>query len=209
MIFGAPPRQRQSFSNRAALVAVVFDGVLNVAVSEVILNEPRIRALVGEGEAAGVAQHVGMGEQGQDSGGGVFRSARLTVERCNSFRCSLTKNVLPIGFIRARCFSQAATATARSPLPRSGCVVDSPPFNRATCSTRLSVSTWSSFNRQASDTRKPSRNIKSKRQRSRTSFRRPVVASMRRSTSRSVRCLRSVSSRRVPVSAPVHHFVES
>ena len=36
----------------------VPDGVLDVPVSEVILNEPRIRALIGEGEAASVAQHV-------------------------------------------------------------------------------------------------------------------------------------------------------
>ena len=42
--------------------------MLNVPVSEIILNEPRIRALVGQGEAASVAQHVGMGEQGQGSG---------------------------------------------------------------------------------------------------------------------------------------------
>ena len=41
--------------------------MLNVAVSEIILNEPRISALVGEREAASVAQHVGMSEQGQGS----------------------------------------------------------------------------------------------------------------------------------------------
>jgi L-fuconolactonase len=39
--------------------------VLNVPVSEVILNEPRIRALVGQSEAASVAQHVRMGEDGR------------------------------------------------------------------------------------------------------------------------------------------------
>jgi len=121
-----------------------------------------------------------------------FRMARLTVDRCNGFRCSLTKNVLPVGFIRARSFSHAPMA--RSSSPRSGCVVDSPCFNRATCNTRLSVSTWSSFIRQASETRKPCRNIRSKRQRSRASFRLPLTASISRSTSRPVRCFRSVSS---------------
>ena len=50
----------------------VLDGVLNVPVSEIVLNEPRIRALVGQGEAASVAQHVRMGEQRQGSGGAVF-----------------------------------------------------------------------------------------------------------------------------------------
>jgi len=43
----------------------VSDGMLNVPVSQVILDEPRIRALVGQGEAAGVAEHVRMGDQGQ------------------------------------------------------------------------------------------------------------------------------------------------
>ena len=47
----------------------VPDGVLNVPVSKIVLNEPRIRALVGQGEAASVAQHVRMGKQGQGSGG--------------------------------------------------------------------------------------------------------------------------------------------
>jgi hypothetical protein len=41
-------------------------------VSEIILNESGIRALIGQGEAASVAQHVGMDEQGQGSGGAVL-----------------------------------------------------------------------------------------------------------------------------------------
>jgi hypothetical protein len=32
--------------------------VLNVPVTEIILNEPRVRALIGKGEAASVAEHV-------------------------------------------------------------------------------------------------------------------------------------------------------
>jgi len=53
-------------------------------------------------------------------------------------------------FIRARSFSQAPMT--RSPSRRSGCVVvvDNPALYRATCSTRLLVSTWSSFSRQTS-----------------------------------------------------------
>jgi len=47
----------------------VPDGVLNVPVSEIVLNEPRVRALIGKGEAASVAQHVRMGEQWQGCGG--------------------------------------------------------------------------------------------------------------------------------------------
>jgi len=34
--------------------------VLNVAVPEIVLNEPGVRALIGESKAAGMAQHVGM-----------------------------------------------------------------------------------------------------------------------------------------------------
>ena len=51
--------------------------MLNVTVSEIILNEPRIRALVGQGEAASVAQHVGMGEQGQRSGLAVIPQEQI------------------------------------------------------------------------------------------------------------------------------------
>src|SRR5208337_994858 len=69
--------------------------------------------------------------------------SKLTVDRCNCLCCSLTKNALPIGFIRARSLSHALIALSSS--LRKGCVVANPPFNRATCNTRLSVSTWSSF----------------------------------------------------------------
>jgi len=41
--------------------------VLNVPVPEIILYEPRVRALVGQGEAASVAQHVRMGKQGREA----------------------------------------------------------------------------------------------------------------------------------------------
>ena len=43
----------------------VADGVLDVAVAEVVLDQPGVRALVGQGVAAGVAQHVRVGGQGQ------------------------------------------------------------------------------------------------------------------------------------------------
>src|SRR5271169_1212860 len=133
----------------------------------------------------------GWARRGREAAALYFRKSKLTVERCNGLRCSLTKNALPVGFILARSFSHALTALSSS--PRRGCVVDNPPFNRATCSTRLSVSTWSSVIRQASDTRKPCRNIRSNKQRSRTSFLLPLVASINRSTSRLVRCFRSLS----------------
>src|SRR5439155_20948638 len=36
----------------------VHDGMLNIPVPQVVLNEPRVRALVGEGEAACMAEHM-------------------------------------------------------------------------------------------------------------------------------------------------------
>jgi hypothetical protein len=60
----------------------VLDGVLNVPMSQIILNEPRISALVGQGEPASVAQHVRMSEQGQGSRGAVLPQRELKV--CSS-----------------------------------------------------------------------------------------------------------------------------
>ena len=50
----------------------VPDGVLNIPVSKIILNEPGVRALIGERDAACVAQRVRMGEKVQGRGGAVF-----------------------------------------------------------------------------------------------------------------------------------------
>lgn len=43
----------------------VPDGVLNAPMPQVVLDQPRVRALVGQGEAASMAQHVGMSGQGK------------------------------------------------------------------------------------------------------------------------------------------------
>jgi hypothetical protein len=69
--FRSPPKLLEPHRVRRG----VPDGVLDAAVSKVILNEPRIRALVSQGEAASVAQHVGMGAQRQGSGDAVFVQA--------------------------------------------------------------------------------------------------------------------------------------
>ena len=71
--FGSPPQLLEP----CRVGGGVLDGVLNIAVSEVILNEARISALVGQGEAASVAQHVGMGEQGQGSGFAIFSQEQV------------------------------------------------------------------------------------------------------------------------------------
>jgi hypothetical protein len=97
----------------------------DAAVAEIILNEPGVGSLVGEGEAASMAQHVGMRGEGQGGCFAISCKARLTVERCNGLRCWLTKKLLPPGLSRERSFSHAPIA--RSSSVRSGCVVDSPP----------------------------------------------------------------------------------
>ena len=83
------------------------------SVAEIGLDGARVVAVVGELEAASMAQHVGMGAKGQEAAAPYFCKSKFTVDRCNGFRCSLTKNALPVGFIRARSFSHALTA--RSP----------------------------------------------------------------------------------------------
>ena len=66
----------------------VSDGVLNIPVSQIILNEPRIRALVGEGKAARMTQHVRVGLHGQSCAlaiGADRQPGRLTAERASAF----------------------------------------------------------------------------------------------------------------------------
>jgi hypothetical protein len=46
----------------------VPDGVLNVSMPEIILNEPRIRALISKRKATGMAQYVQMGKEGEGGG---------------------------------------------------------------------------------------------------------------------------------------------
>jgi hypothetical protein len=105
--------------------------VFNLSVAEIILNEPGIRALIGKGEAAGMAQHVGMGGEGQGSGTAGF--LQKIVERYNGLRCSLINNVLTVAgaFMWSRTFSHALISRISS--VRSGCVVDNPRFSRFTC----------------------------------------------------------------------------
>src|SRR6266481_8662747 len=98
--FGSPPQLLEP----CRVGGRVLDGVLDVPMSEVILNEPSIRALIGQSEAASVAQHVGMDEQGQGSGGAVFSQEQVNGRAVHGLRCSLTKNALPVGFILARSF---------------------------------------------------------------------------------------------------------
>jgi hypothetical protein len=54
--------------------------------------------------------------------------------------------------------------------------MDNPCFNRATCSTRLVVSAWDNRSPQASDTRKPCRDISNSKQRKAYGYRSSVMA---------------------------------
>ena len=117
--------------------------MLNVAVSEVILNEPRIRALVGQGEAASMAQHVRMGKQGKGSAARALyfrRPAPVAVQR---LALLTDKERLAGRLHRARSFSHALIAAARRRVRAASSIAR--PSTGETCNTRLSVSTWSEF----------------------------------------------------------------
>ena len=43
----------------------ILHRMLNIPMPQIVLNEPGVRALVGEGVATGVTEHVGMGLDGQ------------------------------------------------------------------------------------------------------------------------------------------------
>src|ERR671923_777638 len=57
----------------------VPDGMLNIAMPQVVLNGARVGILVGQVKAAGVPQHMGMDWQGQ--GGGFARPADHVMDR--------------------------------------------------------------------------------------------------------------------------------
>src|SRR2546421_12024776 len=64
----------------------VHDGVLNIPVPQVVLDQPCIGALVGQGEAARVAQHVRMRVHGQACAlaiGADRQPGGLTAERAS------------------------------------------------------------------------------------------------------------------------------
>ena len=61
--------------------------VLNIPVSKIVLDQARVRALVGQSEAAGVAQHVGVrlnGQLGQLAIAPHGDPRRAPIERCPS-----------------------------------------------------------------------------------------------------------------------------
>jgi hypothetical protein len=94
----------------------VANGVL------IFLNEPRVGSLVGEGAAASVAKYVGMGQEGHSGCLAARIEKEIDGRAVQRLRCSVTKNVLPVGFIRARCLSHPQMVLTLS--PRKGCVVE-------------------------------------------------------------------------------------
>ena len=79
----------------------------HVAVPEIALDRSSVRALIGESQAAGMAQHVGMHGYRELAFSPYLRSSRLMVERCRGLRRSLRKNDRPGAFSRAHSTSQA------------------------------------------------------------------------------------------------------
>jgi hypothetical protein len=55
----------------------VPDGVLNVPIAEIILDEPDVRSLVGQRETARMPQYLGMSKKGQ--GGGLAASVEQQI----------------------------------------------------------------------------------------------------------------------------------
>ena len=104
--FGSPPQLLEP----CRVGGGVLDGVLNIPVSEVILSEPRVCALVGQGEAASMAQHVGMNEQGQGSCGAVFSQEQVNGRAVQRLALLAYKERLAGRLIRARSFNQALIA---------------------------------------------------------------------------------------------------
>jgi len=159
----------------------VTDGVLNVPVSEIILNQPRVRTLIGQGETRSM---WGWAATSRPAASPYRLIISHTVLRERGARRSLINSVLPSGCIRSRSASHFLTALISS--PRNGCVVESPFFRRRTCSVRPSRSRSATVKPSASDTRRPCRNIRSNRQRSRLAFRRPWAATISFSISRNL-----------------------
>jgi hypothetical protein len=66
---------------------------------------------------------AGWASRARDAAALYFRSARLTVDRCNGLRCSLTKNVLPVGF-HPGAFSQPCANRPHFLPPHGGYLLD-------------------------------------------------------------------------------------
>ena len=95
----------------------VADVVLDVAVAEVVLDQPGVRALVGPGVAAGVAQHVRVGGQagrGNPARSPYRRTASHAVLRLKGPRRSLTKKASVAGCIAFRSASHTLIARISS-----------------------------------------------------------------------------------------------
>ena len=66
----------------------VHDGVLNIPVPQIVLNELCVCALIGQGKAARVAQHVWVRFEGQDCKSAIVtdhQPCRLTAQRAAPF----------------------------------------------------------------------------------------------------------------------------
>lgn len=85
------------------------DGVLNIPMAEVILNQPRVRPLIGQGKAARMPQHVRMGGKGKPGELAIApdqHPRHLSAERRPPFgnkeRLPLWPHALPFGEPRSQ-----------------------------------------------------------------------------------------------------------
>jgi hypothetical protein len=128
----------QSFKPRR-IARRVNDGVLNVPVSEVVLNEPRVCHLIRKGKAASVAQHVGLGRQGQLGQLAIAADRKPCRNTAQGASVLTHEESVCLRFIFARSASQALMALTSSDW--IGCVVESPPSDnrRSRCRIRAAL----------------------------------------------------------------------
>lgn len=127
----------------------IYHSMPNIAMAEIVLNEPRVRALVGQGETASVPELVRVGRQFQPGQVAVFSDHK--------------PGGAPVQGLSLLAYKKRAAGRLQ---PRALCGprLDKPEFLRvqgmrrgATCRTRSSTSTRGSSNEQASETSRPPR----------------------------------------------------
>jgi hypothetical protein len=125
-------------------------GVLNVAVPKVVLQRPRVVTSIGEGKAAGVAQHVGMCLEGKsglntgplhhlrEAGRREWRAALADEEegRCRALPLQLTERAQLVAAKRVR---GGLTVLRPAHIERAGSKVDIRPPKVDQCEAKVRI----------------------------------------------------------------------
>ncbi len=92
--------------------------MLNVAVPEIVLDQPGVRAQVGESKAAGMAQHVGMNGNGELGLLDVLVQQQVDGRAVQGL-APLTEEELPPWGFQAQALHQPSLGTPEVPLSRT------------------------------------------------------------------------------------------